>query len=322
MSEHPDPASMADFDIDHSTAQAWQTFTDRLADILSVMEGDAVLRIGAVSGETSGEQPYVRFRAAGDRRIVAEASSNPQLSEYFQLNAQQLALMEEIGWEPPSADDPNPSESFHTSGTQETADVLAERAVRALRDVYGVPHPAFLAPDPLGDVLNPPAARELPPVETPTFEARDLAATQPRSRAELDALLAQELTHILGHTPFQDVDGDFAIRVGSTMVFVRSSADASEVIVFSALVHDIDGRSRAMEVLSDLNTEARFVRFLLVRDRVFVSLSIFAQPLVPAHLRQALQTVSVTADGLDNDLATKLRGRTTFADEEDGSSGL
>ena len=76
------------------------------------------------------------------------------------------------------------------------------------------------------------------------------------------------------------------------MVFVRATTDAQEVLVFSAVVHDVEGRSRAMEVLSDLNTEARFVRFMLIRDRVFVSLSIFAQPLVPAHLHQALRTVS------------------------------
>ncbi len=57
------------------------------------------------------------------------------------------------------------------------------------------------------------------------------------------------------------------------------------------------------------------MRFLLVRDRVFVSLSLFARPFVPAHLRQALGMVSVTADAIDNELAAKLRGRTTFLEE-------
>ena len=97
------------------------------------------------------------------------------------------------------------------------------------------------------------------------------------------------------------------------MVFVRATSDAQEVLVFSAVVHDVDGRSRAMEVLSDLNTEARFVRFMLIRDRVFVSLSIFGQPFVPAHLHQALRAVSVVSDEIDEHLASKLRGRTTFA---------
>lgn len=316
MSEHPDPTSVTDFDIDRSTDQAWATFQGKLADVLSVMEEDAALTIGAVAGEASGQPPYVRFRGADDGRIVAEASSNPQLGEYFQLTPSQLARMEELGWEPPSADGPEASDGFRADGTQHAADALADKAVRALREVFGVPHPAFLAPDQLAEVLTPPATPELPAPSPTPFTAAELSAVMPRSREHLHTLVAEELTHLLGHPPFQDADGDFGMRVGSTMVFVRASTDAAEVIVFSALVHDIDGRSRAMEVLSDLNTEARFVRFLLVRDRVFVSLSIYAKPFVAAHLNQALQAVTVTADGMDDDLAAKLRGRTTFSDRD------
>lgn len=318
MNEPQDPTAVSEFDIERSTAQAWATFAERLADVLSVMEGDASLTIDAVAGEASGEAPYVRFAAREGGGLAAEASSNPQLSEYFQLNGEQLTAMEDIGWLPPSADGPDAHEAFHLAGTQTGAADLADAATRAFRDVFGVPHPAFLAPDHLAEVLTPAATQELPVEATPQFAPAELIATVPRSRAELDQLVADELTRLLGTTPMQDADGDFCIRVGSTMVFVRTSGDANEVLVFSALVHDIDGRSRAMEVLSDLNTEARFVRFLLVRDRVFVSLSLHARPFVPAHLSQALRTVSVTADGIDNDLATKLRGRTTFADEEHG----
>ena len=71
-----------------------------------------------------------------------------------------------------------------------------------------------------------------------------------------------------------------------------------------------------MEVLSDLNSDARYVRFMLIRDRVFVSLSVFARPFVPAHLHQAVKIVSVIADRIDGELAAKLRGRTTFAERE------
>ena len=131
--------------------------------------------------------------------------------------------------------------------------------------------------------------------------------------ADLDAAVAAQLTALLGHEPLRDDDGDLALRVGTSMVFLRPSRDAQEVLVFAPLVHDIEGRSRAMEVISDLNTEARFVRFMLIRDRVFVSLSIFAQPFVPAHLHQALRAVSVVSDEIDEHLASKLRGRTTFA---------
>ena len=71
-------------------------------------------------------------------------------------------------------------------------------------------------------------------------------------------------------------------------------------------------RSRATEVINDLNVESRWVKFQLVRDRVFASMSVLAQPFVPAHLHQAVRVVSDVADGIDEDLAAKLDGRTTF----------
>jgi hypothetical protein len=38
---------------------------------------------------------------------------------------------------------------------------------------------------------------------------------------------------------------------------------------------------------------------------------------VPAHLRQAVRILSDVADGIDNELAAKLNGRTTFSDRDD-----
>jgi hypothetical protein len=49
---------------------------------------------------------------------------------------------------------------------------------------------------------------------------------------------------------------------------------------------------------------------------VFVSLSVPAKPFVPAHLRQAVRILSEVADGIDNELAIKLNGRTTFSDHD------
>jgi hypothetical protein len=57
------------------------------------------------------------------------------------------------------------------------------------------------------------------------------------------------------------------------------------------------------------------VKFQLVRDRVFVITSVPAKPFVPAHLHQAVQVMSEVADGVDDELAAKLGGRTTFSGE-------
>jgi hypothetical protein len=316
VSSTPDDNSeVSAFDIDRSTAEAWAAFAGRLADVVSVMEDDAALTIGAFATEHDGPPPFVSFRALPGGRILARAAANAQLGAYFQLSADHAAAMERLGWRPPAPDAPAADATYTAEGTQEGAARLADLAVGALREVYGIPHPAFLAPDQLAEILTPPPPSELPGPGVAGLADRELVAIPPASREHLDQLVLDELVALFGHAPVRDEAGDFGIRVGSTMVFVRSSGDGREVLVFAPVVHEVEGRSRAMEVLSDLNTETRFVRFLLVRDRVFVSLSLFARPFVPAHLRQALGMVSVTADAIDNDLAAKLRGRTTFVDE-------
>lgn len=311
--ESPDPGGVNDFDLDRATDQAWAEFSIRLSDVIAHLDPDARLTIGAIATEQEGQAPFVSFSCTAERDVIAEAAANAVLSEEFQLSADQLSALEAMGWRPPNVDDEVPTPNFWRREPQENSAALAEAAVAVLRGIVQVPHPAFLAPDQLAEILTPPSTAELPPVGAALPEP-DLTVVRAGSYTELDRLVGEDLTAALGHPPLRDDDGDYAIRVGSTMVFVRPVSDAQEVLVFAAVVHEVDGRSRAMEVLSDLNAEARFVRFLLIRDRVFVSLSLFAQPFVPAHLRQALETVSLVADRIDEHLAARLRGRTTFGD--------
>ncbi len=223
------------------------------------------------------------------------------------------------GWSPPAgADDVDTpaderSANFWVERPQEESDALADLAVIALRDVYGIQHPVFLAPDQLSEILTPKPGDEEP---TEGYDADDVVATIPHSRAHLDQLVDAELTDLYGHPPIRDAEGDVAIRVGSTMLFLRTAPDGREVVIFSTVVHEVSGRSRAAEVLNDLNCDARWVKFQLIRDRVFVTLSIPGHPFVPAHLHQGVQIMSDVADGIDDELALKLHGRTTFTDAD------
>jgi hypothetical protein len=309
-------AEIDDFDIDRSIAQAWTEFSARLSEVISVMDDSADLTIGTESG-SSDPAPFVRFSCPMRDRVRCEAASNAVLGRDFQLTADQLAAMERLGWLPPSADPPYPTSNFWVEAPQEESDRVAALAVGALRDVYGVQHPIFLAPDQLAEVLHPitgpveTASRELAPVRHD-----DLESHLARDQSHLDQLVEAELAEMFGHPPLRDSEGDVAIRVGSTMLFLRTAADGQEVLIFAAVVHDVAGRSRATEVLNDLNVEARWVKFQLVRDRVFVSLSVPAKPFVPAHLRQGVRILSDVADGIDNELAIKLNGRTTFSEHD------
>jgi hypothetical protein len=314
-----------DFDLDRSTAQAWAEFQSRLSEVISMIDESADLTIGTES-ESDGPPPFVRLSSPRRDVIRCEAASNAVLGDAFQLSSELLARMEQLGWQPPNfgteqtsaPEVAQPTANFWMELPQLEADRISELAVSALRDVYGVQHPIFLAPDQLAEVLQPapPPIEPGAAVEVLELERADLAPTMPRDQQHLNDLVDAELAEMYGHRPIRDAEGDVAIRVGSTMLFLRTSRDGQEVVIFAAVVHDIAGRSRAAEVLNDLNVEARWVKFQLIRDRVFVTMSVLSRPFVPAHLHQAVRILSDIADGIDDELAAKLNGRTTFSDHD------
>ena len=307
-------ADIDDFDIDKSIAAAWTEFQVRLSEIVSMIDDSADLTIG--TGPVEDGAPFLRLSSPRPQLIRGEAAGNAVLGEDFQLGPHQLATLQALGWQPADGDDRTHG-YFWFERDQDDADEISELAVGALRDVYGVQHPIFLAPDQLAELLQPTPA----PVESSTGALvppeRDVAAQMPRDRRHLDELVDAELGRMFGYPPIHDTEGDVAFRVGSTMLFLRTAPDAQEVIVFAAVVHDVAGRSRAAEVLNDLNVAARWVKFQLIRDRVFVTVSVFARPFVAAHLQQAMKILAETADGIDDELAVKLGGRTTFDNRDE-----
>jgi hypothetical protein len=315
-----------DFDLDRSIAQAWAEFQSRLSEVISMIDDSGDLTIGTESG-SDGPPPFVRLSSPRRDVIRCEAASNAVLGDDFQLSLELVARMERLGWQAPTfggehssaAEVAQPTANFWVELPQVESDRISEFAVSALRDVYGVQHPIFLSPDQLAEVLQPAP----PPIESGAsvkvleLERADLTPTMPRDQQHLNDLVDAELGEMYGHRPIRDAEGDVAIRVGSTMLFLRTSRDGQEVVIFAAVVHDVAGRSRAAEVLNDLNVEARWVKFQLIRDRVFVTISVLSQPFVPAHLHQAVRILSDVADGIDNELAVKLNGRTTFSDHDE-----
>ena len=319
-------ADIDDFDLDRSTAQAWAEFQSRLSEVISMIDDSADLTIGTES-ESDGPPPFVRLSSPRRDVIRCEAASNAVLGDDFQLSSEQLTEMERLGWQPPTAggetssaaEVAEPTANFWIELPQLESDRISELTVSALRDVYGVQHPIFLAPDQLAEVLQPtpPPIERAASISVLEVDRADLLTTMPRDQQHLNELVDAELAEMYGHQPIRDTEGDVAIRVGSTMLFLRTSQDGQEVVIFAAVVHDVAGRSRAAEVLNDLNVEARWVKFQLIRDRVFVTISVLSRPFVPAHLHQAVRILSEVADGIDDELAAKLDGRTTFS-EHDG----
>ena len=126
-------------------------------------------------------------------------------------------------------------------------------------------------------------------------------------------LLTGVLTVLIAGNPLR-VHRQRAVAITAlALLLLPPALDTGEV---AAVVHDVAGRSRAAEVLNDLNVEARWVKFQLIRDRVFVTISVLSRPFVPDHLHQAVRILSEVADGIDDELAAKLNGRTTFSDHD------
>ena len=156
-------ADIDDFDIDKSIAAAWAEFQARLSEVVSMIDDSADLTIGTgLDPDDEAEAPFLRLSSPRPHRVRGEASSNAVLGEDHQLGPDQLTTMERLGWQPPSANGDQPSTHFWFEHDQDDAEQISELAVGALRDVYGVQHPIFLAPDQLAEVLQPSPA----PLET------------------------------------------------------------------------------------------------------------------------------------------------------------
>ncbi len=290
-----------DFDFDSTQKEAWEEFSRRLDEVLSVMDATADLTISVASASDGAPRPGIRFSVTAPQQISAYVTG----SAAGRATDREGELLAGLGWNEPTDAEP----LFHTAVDQESSAELALLSTDTLADVFGVLHPIFLEPDQLAEILQ--VQGEWTPL-APRPLSREETSVRTGSRIELDHLVDAVLRREFGHPPLRNEQGDVAIRVGSTMVFLRSTPDAAELVLFSPLVHDVSGRSRACEVLNDLNVESRFGRFSLHRDRVFVQLSVAAQPFVPAHLHQALRALSQIADGIDDELASRLGGRTTF----------
>ncbi|HET8959082.1 TY-Chap domain-containing protein, partial [Nocardioides sp.] len=147
-------------DLEASAELAWREFRQRLADRLAAAEEDDILLVeveaGVADDDLHGAAPYAQFVGWGEGMLRAEVVSNVYLDERFGLTADDERVLTDMGWSEPAYDDdgdPVAGEAnFHLDAPVREADRVAVLAVRALREVFGCPHPAFLAADGLEPV--------------------------------------------------------------------------------------------------------------------------------------------------------------------------
>jgi len=310
---------LSDFDLDRSAGRAWFNFQQRLADYLVGMRAGQTLGISARSGldddAESGAAPYIQFRASDEAMLRAEAVSNAYLDSTYALDDAGRARMESLGWEAPTY---TPADGIAVGSANYWIDVerrmgdrVAAMTTRAFREVWSIPHPVFLRVDPAGTEQDPPDLGIADAAAEPEIAVLP-ESIMPRDNDHLRELVDTVVTQRFGQVPMKDSDGDIPLRSGSALVFVHVPDDMPMVTLFSPLVRDIAGRTRAAEVVADLNRRWPLVRFVLVDDQVVAMIQLPALPFAPNHLSTMLEMLSRAADRLDDVLVERLDGRLAF----------
>jgi hypothetical protein len=312
---------------------AWARFRARLADVIAGLEGDEAfwfdLEVGVDDEDLPGAAPYVQFQAWAGDVIRGEVVSNAYLDERFRLTEDDERLLLELGWTAPTHgrgdEQDSGSANFHLDVETREADRLAVMTVRALREVFGCAHPAFLDADELLDAYQgiPAVAPAAPAVPLPevageevatgstsdTSELADEPATFPTNHEHLQELIDKALEAMFERPLTHDRDGDVRIVTGKSVIFVQVVDDRPAVDLYAEVVSDVRDLERAAEEVAILNGGRSSMRFYVRDDQVVMRFRIYAWPFSPTQLRVALADVRRDLDDIAPALATRVRGR-------------
>jgi hypothetical protein len=333
--EVPLQGSAPPSDLDRAVEQAWREFQDHLTEQVRSLAPDQVILLevptSIVTDDAGGlAAPYVQIIGEDNPRgWFAEASSNHFLDPRLHLDEGQQGRLVSLGWLAPTRAPEDPDEvagspNFHLSVAGDDGPPhLARLMTRTVRDVFGVPHPSFLTAGGYGvKDADPPVLDLGIPSMSRQPELNTTEAIVPNDAADLRRLVDAALAPVLGGPPHRDEDGDIPVRAGTAMVFVRVPDDAPVVEIFSPVLLDVDWSPDLLSRLSEINGRIRFGKLSYSHHIVFASMSVFAHPFAPTHLRHALTVMSELADDVDESLQQQFGGRVFFGEHTKDGQGL
>lgn len=128
--------------------EVWADFAERLAFVVERLEEDHFLAI-----VVKGSNRFVQFAGQGAHGLRVEATGNAFLGDHEKLSVPQIIQMLDLGWESPTGspdqatpmEDPAGSPNFFVDfAAGVPCELVAELAVRTLREVFGAASPIFL----------------------------------------------------------------------------------------------------------------------------------------------------------------------------------
>jgi hypothetical protein len=289
-------------DLGLATDDAWRRFRHELADRMADLPSDELVEVMGepMTNDLGFEStPCVDFSRDGE--VVFGRVTGDCVHAKAGVSKKARRHLVTIGWYKDKS--PYGVVEYRAEVDVSHADVLAAMTVAALREVFDVAHPASLTGDVTVD-------------DDPEFTygiggclTTGPLAVFPTSRHNLDELIDEALSSVLGYVPGRDEDGDVVVPCGTSVVYVTALPTAAAIRVWALMAWQITDLSRARFEVEVLNRDHPFTRFALVGDRITAEMHLLSPPFVPEHLSKTFRLLRDLADDIDGDLATRVSGR-------------
>ncbi|GAA4211162.1 YbjN domain-containing protein [Actinocatenispora rupis] len=300
---------------------AWLDFRRSLEAALPAMPVGARLTVTLDPTATgTGEAVYdLVLRVLSDTGLHADAVGNAGLPEEYRLDRVAVGDLVALGWSPPGVVEET-ADRFGLRASMDDAPSVASVVTRTLRDVYGAPHPAFLTYTVVGDDVVP-ALASARPVAAGTVLPAGRAVSASTAIAAIGIPLDEQVRAVVAgflktdpESLQHDEDGEFSVRAGSAMVFVRINDNPQLVDVYSPILTEVEPDERLYERLSQLTRRMPIGRLYCTEGTVWASVPVFGRDFQATHLMLALQVMTRLADELDDRLQGDFGGKRFFGE--------
>ncbi len=296
---------------------SWGQFQPRLAHALELMAPETFL-ILTPDQDRDPRSFYLQF-AHATSAFRAEAIGARHLPPQEALDAAQLDELDSLGWLAPDAD-PKGDRGSNFRREWELPAPFADVAalgVRTLRDVFGVVAPGHLQFDHRsfeGGAVQPDLGLGL---QTRVLTHHHHRPGGEPDQARLAGLIEDALRRWMGVAEIKkDADGDYPVRVGGALVYVRIIAGASALVAFfSPFLRDVPASPALHAALNDLNARIRLGRVFWTDGTVMAATELTAVDVTADQVALACMELGSLADKLDDALRGRFGGRTMFAGE-------
>lgn len=282
--------------MDEAVEQAWEYYEAELEMRLGLLVDDLVLR----APRSDGEEAFIALMVGDETPVRAQLVLTDEIEQ--ELGDGDWEAILDLGWEVrPRALGADSSSSLISQ--QGDAEEIAAVACATMRSVLSVLSPEFIEEDEVP--AEPPCCHEH------TDGGCDVIVDAVTDSDQLLALVRGALECRFGVIEPDD-DGDFPVRYGSAVVWVRVEPELPVIHMFSHVVSEVRKRGQAAIEVSLLNRDIRGVTFVLRGETVMAKADLWASVFSSEVFRKTLVNLASAVDALDEDLALRVRGLTFF----------